>query len=172
MDFCDTWTQWSNVMLMLGGGNNRSIQEFGVKGHLGVIWCYSNMRKMLLRLYNSKDFDETWLKRSLARCSFGMCGKFWSAVILGSFGVTVNRSNLKQPSAKLTMPVCCQCQPSKSVRGDLFICPVVKGSKVRKFHICFNEGSNIKTLQQQKLTLQLVNVNLWKMLKTLHPTCG
>ena len=85
MDFRDTWTQWSSG----GRGNNRGVQEFGVKGHLGVIWGHcSNTLKTLLHLHDSIDFDETWVKRSLARGSFGLFRNFWSEVILGSFGVT------------------------------------------------------------------------------------
>ena len=52
------------------------VQEFGVKGHLGVIWSRSNMLKTLLCLHDSIDFDETWVKRSLARGSFGVFRKF------------------------------------------------------------------------------------------------
>ena len=58
-------------------GDNRCVQECGVKGHLGVILdSCSNMLKTLLRLHNSIDFDETWVKRSLARGSFGVFRKF------------------------------------------------------------------------------------------------
>ena len=58
-------------------GDNRGIQEFGVKGHLGVIWGHcSNTLKTLLHLHNSIDFDETWVKRSLARGSFGVLRNF------------------------------------------------------------------------------------------------
>ena len=89
------------------GVDNTGVQDFGVKGHLGVIWDHwSNMLKMLLRLHYSIDFDETWVKRSLAGGSVGVFRGFWSEDILGSFGVTV-RSNFKQPSTtKLTMSVC------------------------------------------------------------------
>ena len=46
-------------------GDNRGVQKFWVKGHLGVIWGHcSNTLKMLLRLHDSIDFDETWVKRS------------------------------------------------------------------------------------------------------------
>ena len=62
---------------------------------------------MLLRLHDSIDFDETWVKRSLARGSFGVFRYFWSEVILWSFGVTVERANFKQPSTtKLPMSMC------------------------------------------------------------------
>ena len=72
-------------------GDNRGVQEFGVKGNLGVIWsCCSNMLKMLLCLHNLIDFDETWVKRSLARGSFGVFRHFWLQVILGFFKVTVD----------------------------------------------------------------------------------
>ena len=54
-------------------GDNRGVQEFGVKGHLGVIWGHcSNTLKTLLRLHDSIGFDETWVKRSLARGSLGV----------------------------------------------------------------------------------------------------
>ena len=72
------------------------------QGHLGVIWgrC-SNMLKTLLHLHDSIDFDETWVKR------FRVFKNFWSEVILGSFGVTVERSNFKQSfTTKLTMSMC------------------------------------------------------------------
>ena len=60
-----------------GGGNNRDVQEFGVKGHLGVILgCCLNMLKTLLRLHDPIDSDETWVKRSLARGSFGVFRNF------------------------------------------------------------------------------------------------
>ena len=61
MDFGDTWIPWLglgyNVYQVV---DNRDVQEFGVKGHLGVIWgnC-SNMLKTLRRLHNSTDFDLT-----------------------------------------------------------------------------------------------------------------
>ena len=58
-------------------GANRGVQEFGVKGHLGIIWGHcSNTLKTLLHLHDSKDFDETLMKRSLARGSFGMFRNF------------------------------------------------------------------------------------------------
>ena len=52
-------------------------RKLGVKGHLGVISgnC-SNMLKTLLCLHNSIDFDETWVKGSLARGSFGVLNNF------------------------------------------------------------------------------------------------
>ena len=81
----------------------------GVKGHLEVIWGYcSNMLKMLLCLHNLIDFDETWVKRSLAWSSFRVFRNFFiGVVILGSFGVTVERSNFKEPStSKQTMSMC------------------------------------------------------------------
>ena len=71
-------------------GDNKGFQEFGIKGHLGVIWSHcSNTLKTLLRLHDSIGFDETWVKKSLTRGSFGVFRNFWSEVILGSFGVTV-----------------------------------------------------------------------------------
>ena len=53
---------------------------------------------------------------------------------LGVIGVTVERSNFKQPSTtKLTMPVCWSMLTiEKCFHGYLFVQPVVKGSKVRK----------------------------------------
>ena len=64
-------------MMIIRWGDNRDVQEFGVKGHLGVIWnrCL-NMLKTLLHLHDSIDFDETWVKRSLAGGSFGVFRKF------------------------------------------------------------------------------------------------
>ena len=124
-------------------GDNRGVQEFGVKGHLGVIWGHcTNTLKTLLHLHDSIDFDETWVKRSVARGSFGVFRNFWSEVILGSLleGQILN--------SLLQQIWLCQCvclgQSSKSDHGDLFIRPVVKGSKVRKFQICFYEGSNVE----------------------------
>ena len=65
------------VSMIIRWGDNRGVQEFGVKGHLGVIWSHcSNMLKTLLRLHDSIDFDETWVKRSLAGGSFGVFRKF------------------------------------------------------------------------------------------------
>ena len=87
IDFRDTWIQWSS------GGETikRGVQEFGVKGHVGVIWSRcSNMLKTLLRLHDSIDSDETWVKRSLARGSFGMFRKFW--LVLGSLGVAFDQN--------------------------------------------------------------------------------
>ena len=48
--------------MIIRWGNNRGVQEFWVKGHVGVIWSRcSNMLKTLLRLHNLIDFDETWV---------------------------------------------------------------------------------------------------------------
>ena len=68
MDSHDTWTQRSS---------GRGVHKFGVEGHLGVIWdrC-SNTLKILFRLHDSIDFDETWVKRSLAIGSFRCPGIF------------------------------------------------------------------------------------------------
>ena len=111
---------------------------------------------MLRCLHDSTDFDETWVKRSLPRGPFGVLRIFWSKVILGSFGVTVEGSNFKQPSTTKL----CQCvglgQPSKNFHGDLFVWPVVKGSKVRKVQIRFYAGWNIELLNNiRKLTLPM-----------------
>ena len=58
-------------------GDNRGVRDFGVKGHPGVIWGHcSNTLKTLFRLHDSIDFDETWVKRSLARGSFGVFRNF------------------------------------------------------------------------------------------------
>ena len=82
---------WYLDTMIIRWGDNRGVREFGVKGHLGVIWGHcSNMLKMLLRLHNSIDFDETWRKWSLARGSFGMFRNIWSEIFLESFGVTVD----------------------------------------------------------------------------------
>ena len=68
-----------------GGAINRGVQELWVKCHLGIIWDHcSNMLKTLLRLNDSVDFDETWVKRSLARGFFQDVQKF---VIRGDLGV-------------------------------------------------------------------------------------
>ena len=76
---------WYFDKMIIRWGDSRGVQELGVKGHLGVNWdrC-SNMLKTLLRLHNSIDFDETWVKRSLAGVSFGVFRNLWSEVILGS----------------------------------------------------------------------------------------
>ena len=79
---------WYFDIMIIRWGDNRGVQEFGVKGHLGVIWSRcSNMLKTLHRLHDSIDFIETWVKRSLARGSFGVFRKFWSEAVLGSLGV-------------------------------------------------------------------------------------
>ena len=105
MDFRDTWTQWWSGG---GGEDNRGVQEFGVRGHLRVIWGhYSNTLKTLLRLQISIDFDETWGKQSLARGSFGVFRNFWPAVVLGSFGVDVDHwvfNLLKTAAIELMCP--------------------------------------------------------------------
>ena len=59
--------------MIMGGGNNRGVQEFWVKGHLGIIWGHCS--KMLL-LHDSIEFDETWVKRSLATGLSGFSGIF------------------------------------------------------------------------------------------------
>ena len=131
----------------VGGGDNRGVQDFGVKGHLGVILGHcSNMLKTLLRLHNSIDFDETWVvKRSLAGGSFGVFRNFWSEVIWGHLGSLLKGKIL---NSLLQQNWLCQCvglgQLLKSVHGNLFVRPVVKGSKVRKIQICFYEGSNVE----------------------------
>ena len=102
MDFRHTWS------------NDHRVRTKGVFRNLGVQrssrglyeYCW-NTFKMLLRLHDSIDFDEIYVKRSFARGSLGVFRNFWSEVILGSYGTTVERSNLKQPSkTKLIMPVC------------------------------------------------------------------
>ena len=35
------------IIRLGGGGNNTGVQEFGVKGHLGVIFCNSSMLTLL-----------------------------------------------------------------------------------------------------------------------------
>ena len=98
------WFLWYLNTMMVG--DNRGVQEFGVKGHPGVMWGHCLNKFKMLCLHNSIDFDEIWVKRSLARGSFG-CRNFWSEVILGLFVVTVERSNFKQPiTTKLTMSMC------------------------------------------------------------------
>ena len=141
---CRDGFSWYLETMIIRWGDSRGVQEFGVKGHLGVIWGHCSNTVKTLHLHDSIDFDETWVKRSLARGSFGVFRNFWSEVILGSFGVTVEGQILNS----LLQIWLCHCvglgQPSKSVHGDLFIQPVVKGSKVRKVHICFYEGSNVE----------------------------
>ena len=69
------------------------------RGHLGSLFKYA---QMLLRLHDSIDFDETWVKRSLARGSFGVFRKFWSEAVLGSLGVAFDHwvFNLLKTAAK------------------------------------------------------------------------
>ena len=99
---------WYLDTMMIRWGDNRGVQEFGVRGHLGVIWGhYSNTLKTLLRLQISIDFDETWGKQSLARGSFGVFRNFWPAVVLGSFGVDVDHwvfNLLKTAAIELMRP--------------------------------------------------------------------
>ena len=52
-------------------GVNRGVQEFGVKGHLGSFGVIVQICLKKLHLHDSIDFDETWVKRSLVRDSFG-----------------------------------------------------------------------------------------------------
>ena len=58
---CHDQFSWYLDTMIIRWGDNRDVQEFGVKGHLGVIWSRcSNMLKTLLHLHNSIDFDGTW----------------------------------------------------------------------------------------------------------------
>ena len=101
---CFDWFSWYLDIMFIRWGDNRGVQEFGVKGHVGVIWSrYSNMLKTLLRLHDSIDFDETWVKRSLAWGSFGVFRKFWSEAVLGSLGVAFDHwvFNLLKTAAKV-----------------------------------------------------------------------
>ena len=100
---------WYLDTMIIRWGTIRVFRNLGSK----VIWGHcsnTSTLKKRLRLHNSIDFDETWVKRSLARGSFGVFRKFWPEVILGSFRVirvTVERSHFKQPSTiKLTMSMC------------------------------------------------------------------
>ena len=80
-----------------GGGDNRGVQEFGVKDYLGVIWSNcSNTLKTILPLHDSTDFDETWVKdpwpEALSGCSgiidqrssWGHLGSLFKGQILNS----------------------------------------------------------------------------------------
>ena len=61
---------------MSAGGTFRGVQEFGVKGHLGIIWGHCSNTLKMLHLHDSVDFDETWVKRFLARGSFRVFRNF------------------------------------------------------------------------------------------------
>ena len=103
-----SWYLDTGIMI-IRWGNSRGVQEFGVKGHLGVIWSRClNILKTLLRLHGLIDFDETWVKRSLARGSFGMFRKLWSEAVLGSLGVAFDHwvfSLLKTAAKELGLNV-------------------------------------------------------------------
>ena len=72
-----------------------------------VIWGHcSNILKTLLRLHNSR-FWWNLGEAILGQRFFRNIQEVWSEVILGSLGVTVERSNFKQPSTtKLTTSMC------------------------------------------------------------------
>ena len=102
------------------------------RGHLGSLFEYA---QNALRLHDSIDFDETWVKRFLARGSFGVFRNFWSEV-MGSFGVTVEGQIFNGLLLQIWLRQCVGLgQPSTSGHGDLFVRPLVKGSKVRKVHM-------------------------------------
>ena len=87
----DGFLWYLETMIIRWGNNYRAFRNFGVQGNLGVIWgnC-SNMLKTLLRLHNSIDFDETWVRRSLAMIgSFWLFRTFWSEVIFGSYSLNL-----------------------------------------------------------------------------------
>ena len=65
MDFCNINDH------QVGEGDNRGVQEFGVKDHLGVILINLNMLG-LLYLYKLVDFDKTSVKRSCQRFFWGI----------------------------------------------------------------------------------------------------
>ena len=93
---------WYFDIMIIRWGDNRGVQEIWVKGHLGIIWSCSNMLKTLLHLHDSIDFNETWVKKSLAGCSFGVFRKFWSEAVSGSLGVAFDHRvfNLLKTAAK------------------------------------------------------------------------
>ena len=70
-------------------GDNRGVQKIwghrSSRGHLGSLFKYA--QNSLLHLHISIDFDETRVKRSLARGSFVVFRNVWSEVIFGSFGL-------------------------------------------------------------------------------------
>ena len=97
------------ILVILGYNNhqvvdNRGIQDFGVKGHLGVTRDHSNTLKTLLHLHNLINFDETWdhCLEVLSECS----GIFdWRS----SWGLleSLLKVKFKQPSTtNLIMSVC------------------------------------------------------------------
>ena len=99
---------WYLDIMIIRWRDNRGVQEFGVKDHVRVIWSRrSNMLKTILRLHDSIDFDETWVKRSLAGGSFGVFRKFWSEAVLGSLGVAFDHwvFNLLKTAAKVNVSV-------------------------------------------------------------------
>ena len=130
--FSDTW-----ITTIIRWGDNRDVQEFEVKGHLGVIWGHcSKMTRTLLRLHNSIDFDETWWRdpwpEVLLKCS-GIFGRRSSWGHLGSLlkGQISNRL--------LQQNWLCQCvglcQPSKvfvvTSSSDLWL----RGQRSEKFSL-------------------------------------
>ena len=112
-------------------GNNR--------GHLGSLFKYAQNAS------SSTWFSRFWWnlgEEILSQWFFRGVQEFLIGGHLGVIWGHCWRSNFKQPLQTI------QCvglgQPSKSVHGDLFIRPVVMGSKVRKVHICFYEGSKFE----------------------------
>ena len=102
----DGFSWYLNTMIIWWEDNRKCSGIWGQRSSRGH-WGHCSNTLETLCLYNLIDFDETWVKRSLVSSSFGLFRNFWSEVILESFGVTVERSNFKQPSTtKLTMVVC------------------------------------------------------------------
>ena len=77
----------------------------------------------------------------IGRSSWGHLGSLLKGQILNSL--------LQQNWLSL----CWSRSTIKSVHGDLFIWPVVKGSKIRKVQIWFHVGSNVELLNIRKLSL-------------------
>ena len=133
---------WYLDTMIIRWGDNRGVQEFGVKGHLGSLFKYP--QNTSLSTYELIDFDETWVRDPWPAALSGCWGNFDQRSSWGHLGVTVEGQILNSLPQQIWL---CQCvvlgQPSKNIHGDLFIQPVVKGSKVRKVHFCFYEGSNV-----------------------------
>ena len=98
------------------GENRGFVQKFCVKGNLEVMWGHCSNTLTMLCLHNLILMKLGW-RDPWPDVLLGVFRNFWSKVIFGSFRVTFERSNFKQPcTTELTMV--CQCvgldQPSKS----------------------------------------------------------
>ena len=161
---------WYLYTMIIKWKDNRGVQEFGVKGHLWVIWsCCLNILKMLLRLHNSILMKLGW-RDPWPEVLLGCSGIFDQGSSWGHLGSLLKGKIL---NGLLQQNWLCQCaglgQTSKSVNGDLFIWPVVKGSKVRKVQIWFYVGSNVELLnithKKTYITNVLVLVNSHKVFR-------